>query len=62
MLNISEVMDAVEGAFKTKGLGEVQMPPKSYIFFREYDGDFRVMPAYLEDINTQPEKLYPSLI
>ncbi len=25
------------------------MPPKSYVYFDRYKGDFRVMPAYLED-------------
>jgi len=48
LLSIGEVMKVVEEAFKEKGLGYVQMPPKPYLFFKKYDGDLRVMPSYLE--------------
>lgn len=44
-----ETIDAVEGAFRARGLGKVQMPPKSYVYFDRYGGDFRIMPAYLEE-------------
>jgi len=47
LLSMPEVIDAVEEAFKEKGLGLVQMPPKVYVYFNKYNGDFRVMPAYL---------------
>jgi len=52
-----EVIEAVEEAFRAKGLGKVQMPPKSYIYFNRYQGDFRVMPAYLEDIDAAGVKI-----
>lgn len=45
---MKEAIETVESAFKEKGKGEVQMPPKTYIFFEEYQGDFRVMPAYVK--------------
>ncbi|MEM2978274.1 MAG: alanine dehydrogenase [Candidatus Hadarchaeales archaeon] len=48
LLSMRETIAAVEEAFRQKGEGKVQMPPKSYIFFPRYEGDFRVMPAYLE--------------
>ena len=47
LLDYSEVIKAVESAFREKGLGYVQMVPKPYLFFSEYNGDLRVMPAYM---------------
>lgn len=47
----------MEKAFKAKGLGKVQMPPKSYIFFQKYEGDFRVMPAYVESLSAAGVKI-----
>lgn len=49
LISMREAINAVEEAFRAKGLGKAQMPPKSYIYFDRYDGDFRVMPAYLEE-------------
>jgi len=60
LLSIGEVMEAVEEAFKEKGLGYVQMPPKPYLFFEKYDGDLRVMPSYLERIDVSAVKVVNS--
>jgi alanine dehydrogenase len=57
LLNISEAIEAVEEAFRVKGQGKTQMPPKSYIFFRKFGGDFRVMPAYLEGLGAAGVKV-----
>lgn len=57
LISIRETIEAVEEAFLAKGLGEAQMPPKSYVFFNRYEGDFRVMPAYLEDIEAAGVKI-----
>ncbi len=57
LVSISEVIGAVEEAFRAKGLGKVQMPPKSYVFFEEYNGDFRAMPAYLEELGAAGVKI-----
>jgi alanine dehydrogenase len=46
--SMKEVIDAVEGAFRAKGLGKVQMPPKLYIKFPA--GDFRTMPCYIPEV------------
>mgnify|MGYP000144319111 CR=1 FL=1 len=51
VINMKETIKVVEEAFKEKGLGLVDMPPKTYIFFPKYDGDFRVMPAYLKGMD-----------
>jgi len=57
LISMHEALEAVEGAFRAKGLGKVQMPPKSYVYFKSYDGDFRVMPAYLEDTGAAGVKI-----
>ncbi len=49
LFNVYEIVKAVEEAFREKGLGRVQMPPKQYIFFKE--GDWRIMPAYIPSMN-----------
>jgi alanine dehydrogenase len=47
LLTMKEIVEAVEGAFHEKGLGHIQMPSKSYLYFKEYSGDLRVMPSYM---------------
>jgi alanine dehydrogenase len=47
LLNMDESIDAVERAFQDHGIGQTQMPPKSYLYFSMYNGDLRTMPAYL---------------
>ncbi|MDF1556936.1 MAG: alanine dehydrogenase [ANME-2 cluster archaeon] len=48
LVNIHDVLPAVEDAFREHGLGRVQMPPKMYLDFKAYNGDLRIMPGYLE--------------
>ena len=57
LLSMREVIEAVELAFKEKGLGRVQMPQKSYIFYNKYNGDLRVMPSYLEGLEISAVKV-----
>jgi alanine dehydrogenase len=57
LASMREVIEAVEGAFKAKGEGKAQMPPKLYVFFKKYDGDFRTMPAYLENLDAAGVKV-----
>jgi alanine dehydrogenase len=45
LVTLREVIEIVEEAFRQKGEGKVQMPPKLYVSFEK--GDFRTMPAYL---------------
>lgn len=44
--NIKKVILAVESAFKDYALKKVEMPPKMYLNFKEFDGDLRVMPSW----------------
>ena len=60
LLTFKEVTDAVESAFKMKGLGHVQMPPKQYLFMKKYNGDIRTMPAYLEETDALAVKIVNS--
>ncbi len=54
------VLSAVEEAFRMAGLGEVQMPPKSYLTFPEHGGDLRTMPAYLPAMDAAGVKVVNS--
>jgi len=57
LLTMDEAIPAVEEAFREHGLGKAQMPPKSYLYFRKYDGDLRTMPAYLEELDATGVKV-----
>lgn len=57
LLDMRNVLGAVEDAFKHKGLGKAQMPPKMYLFYQKYDGDLRTMPSYVEDIDVSAVKI-----
>ena len=57
LLSLEEVTDAVESAFRMKGLGHAQTPPKQYLFMKKYNGDLRTMPAYLEETDVVAVKV-----
>ena len=57
LLSLSEVVEAVESAFKQKGLGRVQMPAKIYLYYKKYGGDLRAMPTFLEDLDISAVKI-----
>jgi len=57
LLDMNDVLTAVENAFRLKGLGRVQMPPKMYLFFEKFNGDIRTMPSYIEDLGISAVKI-----
>ncbi|MFH0896639.1 MAG: alanine dehydrogenase [Candidatus Bathyarchaeota archaeon] len=57
ILTMEETLDAVKEAFMAKGYGQVQMPSKVYVTFKKYNGDFRVMPSYLENSDAAGVKI-----
>jgi alanine dehydrogenase len=57
LLAMKDVLGAVEDAFRHKGLGKVQMPPKAYLFYEKFDGDLRTMPSYVEDMDVSAVKI-----
>ena len=50
LVQMKDVIKAVEVGFKNYGLGKVQMPPKVYIDLKKHNGDIRAMPVYDEGI------------
>ena len=60
LLDMAEVIQSVETAFKEKGNQKVQMPPKIYLNFDSYDGDLRAMPAYLSSLGIAGVKIVNS--
>lgn len=62
---IREVIRAVEKAFFDWGKNLIQMPSKMYLFFKEHQGDLRIMPTYSQSlklagtkiVNVHPENL-----
>lgn len=57
LLAMEDVLAAVEDAFRHKGLGKAQMPPKVYLFYDKFDGDLRTMPSYIEDLDVSAVKI-----
>lgn len=47
LVNMAEVIEAVEVGFKEYSEGEAKMPPKIYLDLPKFNGDFRAMPAYV---------------
>ncbi|WP_048149287.1 ornithine cyclodeaminase family protein [Methanolacinia paynteri] len=47
-LDLKAVNNAIREAFAEHGRGNVQMPPKDYVFFEK--GDFRTMPGYIPSL------------
>jgi len=54
---IKEVIDEVEKAFYSYTKGKIQMPPKSYLYFKEYNGDLRIMPAFAPELEMAGTKI-----
>lgn len=48
LLDIKETLEAAERAFKLQAQGKTIMPSKTYLDLPEYKGDFRAMPAYVD--------------
>ncbi|MEM3004609.1 MAG: alanine dehydrogenase [Candidatus Bathyarchaeia archaeon] len=57
LLEMNEVLEAVEQAFREKAMGRVQMPAKTYLYYEKYNGDLRVMPAYMESMDASAVKV-----
>ncbi len=49
IINMSDVLKAVETAFREYGLGQAKMPPKLYLDLKQFNGDLRAMPAFVEN-------------
>lgn len=54
---IQKVIDAVEGGFSDYARGDIQMPPKQYLDFKECGGDLRIMPSYSQILKLAGTKI-----
>lgn len=57
LVTIEDAMKAVEEVLSEKAHRRVQMPPKTYIYFKQYEGDFRTMPSYIQGTNKAGVKI-----
>ncbi len=57
VLEMREVVENVESAFRYHGLGRVEMPSKLYLYFKKHNGDLRVMPTYVPDLEQAGVKI-----
>ncbi|MCX6723998.1 MAG: alanine dehydrogenase [Candidatus Staskawiczbacteria bacterium] len=57
LTEIKKVVDRVEDAFLKYGKGEVDMPPKTYLYFKKDNGDLRVMPSFSEELKMAGTKI-----
>lgn len=57
LITIGDAMKAVEEVLLEKAYCRVQMPPKTYIYFKQYNGDFRTMPSYIQGSNKAGVKI-----
>jgi Predicted ornithine cyclodeaminase, mu-crystallin homolog len=56
LLDIPSVIEAVEQAFVSYHHDVAKMPPKSYIDLPQYNGDFRAMPAYVAEGDSEEDR------
>ena len=49
LLTVGSCLKVVEASFRAQGLNHVVLPPKLYLTLPKRVGDFRAMPAFLED-------------
>lgn len=54
---IADVVSRIESAFSKYGKGEVDMPPKTYLYFKKDNGDLRVMPSFSEELRVAGTKI-----
>lgn len=54
---IKKVIDEIEKAFFDYGKGKIQMPAKLYLYFKEFNGDLRIMPSFSEDLKLAGTKI-----
>ncbi|MFP3946849.1 MAG: alanine dehydrogenase [Archaeoglobaceae archaeon] len=57
ILLMKEVIENVERAFRYHGMGRVEMPSKIYLYFKKHNGDLRVMPTYIPDLEQAGVKI-----
>jgi alanine dehydrogenase len=57
ILTMDDTLKAVEMAFRAKGQGNIQLPPKMYLYYEKNNGDLRVMPSYIPSLDISGVKV-----
>lgn len=57
LLDMKEVINTVESAFREYAEGKVVLPPRSTIMVPEYNGSISFMPSYLKESKSQATKI-----
>ena len=50
LITMKEVIEDVELSYIEHAKNRVQMPAKKYLFFKKYNGDLRIMPCFMENL------------
>jgi len=51
LISMKEVIESVETAYSVHANRKVQMPAKKYLFFKKYNGDLRIMPCFIRNMD-----------
>jgi alanine dehydrogenase len=51
LIEMKEVIKSVETAYSVHATRKVQMPAKKYLFFKKYNGDLRIMPCFIKNMD-----------
>ncbi len=51
LIEMKEVIESVETAYSVHASRKVQMPAKKYLFFKKYNGDLRIMPCFIKNMD-----------
>ncbi|UTB33912.1 MAG: alanine dehydrogenase [Methanobacterium sp. ERen5] len=51
LIEMKEIIESVETAYTVHATRNVQMPAKKYLFFKKYNGDLRIMPAFINNMD-----------
>ncbi len=51
LIEMKEVIESVETAYSVHANRNVQMPAKKYLFFKKYNGDLRIMPCFIKNMD-----------
>lgn len=51
LINMKEIIESVETAYKVHAERKVQMPAKKYLFYKKFKGDLRIMPCFIRGMD-----------
>ncbi|MGB9936377.1 MAG: alanine dehydrogenase [Methanobacterium sp.] len=51
LINMNEIIESVETAYRVHAERKVQMPAKEYLFYKKFKGDLRIMPCFIRGMD-----------